>query len=414
MNIPPLAAFGYKPAVPLIGQIVHFTSTSSDIDGTIARQDWDLDGNGAFGDAAGATPVWAYPRPGSYTVGLRVTDNAGATTSTTRTVIVDQPPSASFNAPSVAVVGDTVTVASTSKDVDGTIRSLTWDLNGDGRFGDATTPVATHRYTAPGVVQVSLRVTDDLGATSTATQMLTVVADMPPLAAFAFTPASPVAGQPVTFTSSSTDPDGSVAAQAWDLNGDGSFTDAAGGVATRAFPAGQYMVALRVTDDRGVSTTAFQTVSVRGAPPPPDAAAPAQPAASAPSVNPLGSPPSPGLLLLSPFPVVHIRGRIFGSAVHIDVLSVRAPGGAMVRVRCRGRGCPRRTVAVRARSTGRAVRLRRLEHRYAPGAVLEVFVTERGLIGKYVRFTIRRGRAPSRVDLCVAPGAKRPSRCPGA
>ena len=47
------------------------------------------------------------------------------------------------------------------------------------------------------------------------------------------------------------------------------------------------------------------------------------------------------------------------------------------------------------------------------GTVLEVFVTRRAMIGKYTRFTIRRMKAPLRVDRCTAPGVARVRRCPG-
>jgi glucose/arabinose dehydrogenase len=44
--------------------------------------------------------------------------------------------------------------------------TYSWDLDGDGTFGDATGPTASHTY-SPGTYQPSLRVTDDLGASDT-------------------------------------------------------------------------------------------------------------------------------------------------------------------------------------------------------------------------------------------------------
>lgn len=422
----PTAAFSFSPLAPQVGQTVTFTSTST-ADAAVGAlpltATWHF--SDATTDLTGDSVTRVFATAGPVTVTLTVTDALLQTSVPKQMALTVAPPPpppnvspiASFDMqPTIATVGDTVTVLSTSSDPDGLngqVASQTWDLDGDGRFGDANTPVATHRYTVAGTVTVRLRVRDARGATATATKLLSIIADKAPVAAFGFAPGAPIAGQAVTFTSSSSDPDGFIAAQAWDLDGNGLFDDAAGGIASRIFPAaGQFMVALRVTDDRGVSSTAFQTILVRGVAPPPDAAVPPPPGLLAPSTNPLGSTPGPGLKLLSPFPVVRIRGRILGGAVHVDVLSVRAPRGAMVRVRCRGRGCPHRVVTARAVSTARPVRLRGLERRYPAGAVLEVFVTEPGRIGKYVRFTIRRGRPPGRVDLCVAPGASRPSRCP--
>ena len=92
---------------------------------------------------------------------------------------------------------------------------------------------------------------------------------------------------------------------------------------------------------------------------------------------------------------------------------VQAPSGAKVKVRCHGGGCKRRLQAKTAPRTGRHAFLRfpQFERRLKPHAVLEIFVTKRGTIGKYTRITIRSGKRPLRRDLCVYPGAKRPRAC---
>lgn len=416
-NVAPVAGFGFAPGVPLVGQTVTFTSSARDSDGRIVSQLWDLDGNGVFDNDSGSSATWAYPAFGTFSVGLLVRDDSGAETAIRHNVVVNARPTAAFTPPSATVAaGDTLTLTSTSADVDGGIARLAWDLDGDGRFGDATTAVVRRVFSTPGVVAVGLRVTDDRGASASTSGLVTVIADKAPLAAFGFAPATPSAGEVVTFVSRSTDPDGTIAALAWDLDGDAQFDDAGGPTAARVFPVGgQFTVALRATDDRGASSVAFQTVVIRGTVAPQDARSAPLPGASAPGANPPGSTPSPGpRLMLNPFPIVHIRGRIFGRRVRIDLLSVRAPRGASVRVRCRGSGCRRRTVIARVASGSRALRMRGLERRYLPGAVLEVFVTAPGRIGKYVRFTIRRGAAPARVDMCISPAARRPNRCPGA
>jgi hypothetical protein len=263
-------------------------------------------------------------------------------------------------------------------------------------------------------------VTDSHGAVSTATRTVKVVADVAPQAGFGFTPSAPRAGQPVTFTSTSTDADGTVAALEWDLDGDRLFDDAAGLTAQRAFPlAGNYTVSLRVTDDKGVSSIAFQTISVLGsATQEQDAPAGSTPGTSAPDALPPAAPvPSPGTTsrrpsLLSPFPIIRIRGRDDPTAVHVDLLSVQAPRGSRISARCRGASCPRRAIAATAISSSRPVRLRGLERRYGYGVVLEIRVTKSGLIGKYTGFHMRRGKAPLRRDLCLRPGTTNPSRCP--
>jgi hypothetical protein len=64
-----------------------------------------------------------------------------------------------------------------------------------------------------------------------------------------------------------------------------------------------------------------------------------------------------------------------------------------------------------ANSKGRTMRVRRMERRLFPGARLEVYVTQPGLIGKYTRFLVPRRGAPHRRDRCVMPGAVTPSVC---
>lgn len=42
---------------------------------TLATYEWDLDGNGEFGDATGAKPTWTWDTEGNYRIGLKVTDS---------------------------------------------------------------------------------------------------------------------------------------------------------------------------------------------------------------------------------------------------------------------------------------------------------------------------------------------------
>lgn len=91
--------------------------------------------------------------------------------------------------------------------------------------------------------------------------------NQPPIAAFAYNPQAPIAGQTVTFDArGSSDPNGNVTAYAWDLDNDGMF-DASGSVVTRQFAtAGEYRITLRVTDDGGRETLRSETITVQDAP----------------------------------------------------------------------------------------------------------------------------------------------------
>jgi hypothetical protein len=94
-------------------------------------------------------------------------------------------------------------------------------------------------------------------------------------------------------------------------------------------------------------------------------------------------------------------------------LSVRdVPPGAAVSLHCRGRGCPGSRRVVTVSKSGRADAHRVLRHRrLRPGAVLELWVTRADMIGKVLRFHVRRGHTPSWKVLCLPPGARAPARC---
>ena len=57
--------------------------------------------------------------------------------------------------------------------------TYSWDLNGDGVFGDATTSTASSTYPTSGVYTAALRVTDSHGASSTATTLINVDNSLP-------------------------------------------------------------------------------------------------------------------------------------------------------------------------------------------------------------------------------------------
>ncbi len=69
---------------------------------------------------------------------------------------------------------------SSSSTPDGGALTYSWDLNGDGVYGDATTPTVTHTYQA-GRYTVGLRVTNSVGGFDTKT--LTITAGTPPVVA---------------------------------------------------------------------------------------------------------------------------------------------------------------------------------------------------------------------------------------
>jgi PKD repeat protein len=100
-----------------------------------------------------------------------VTDNSGATASTTKTVTATAkplPPLASFTASMDNLTGSFD--ASGSSDPDGTITDYAWDF-GDGATSTRAAP--NHTYTTAGSYPVTLTVTDNSGATASTTKTVT-------------------------------------------------------------------------------------------------------------------------------------------------------------------------------------------------------------------------------------------------
>jgi hypothetical protein len=311
--------------------------------------------------------------------------------------------------PTAPTPGQVVTFTAAANPPSGVaIRSYDWDLNGDGSI-DKHGATATWSYPAPGPVSVRLHVTGDGNRAGDAVHSVSVRAagggggpvPVPPVASFTIAPGAPVANQPVVFTSTSSDPDGTLVEQVWDLNGDGNYDNGGGATAARSFAdAGSYVVGLRVTDNAGLVSFGSQTLTVAPAP---------------------GSPPATtqlsGPRLLSPFPVVRLTGRITGRGTRVRLLRVRAPVRTTITIRCSGRSCPFRK-QVRAVPRGArpraaaTVRVRRLERLLRPGVRVRVYVTKRGEVGKYTKFRFRAGNAPVRTDSCVLPGSWAPAECP--
>jgi glucose/arabinose dehydrogenase len=101
-----------------------------------------------------------------------------------------------------------------SKDPEGGALTYSWDLNGDGTYGDSTQPTASYTYTTNGTYTARLRVTDDAGLQDIETMSIVVgntaptsVIDMPSETLRWRT------GQSYTFSGHATDPeDGSIPA----------------------------------------------------------------------------------------------------------------------------------------------------------------------------------------------------------
>jgi len=214
-----------------------------------------------------------------------------------------------------------------------------------------------------------------------------------PQAAFVWTPQLPHIGEPITLTSTSSEPGGQIARYAWDFHDNGPFGafEEGGPVASASFatPA-PHVIRLRVTDQHGLSSIDAETIHMTA--------------------------PPPSVHIMNPFPIVRITGRTFAKRVRIRQLAVKAPAGARIRVRCRGR-CPLKSASLPSASRAdrlKWVRVRRFERSFSAGAALEIRVSGNGEIGAFTRFAVRWRKLPVRSDSCLDAAGIRPISCPAS
>ncbi len=392
--VDPTGDFTFAPDVPLAGQTVTFTPKDLadpevlPLTGGIKSVAFD------FGDGSTVTDSTApfgaqehiFGSAGTRTVIMTITDNEDETASISHNVRVNSRPTARFTfSPDTPNVGQKVSLDAGASTDNVSIANYDWDLDGDGQYDDAQGKTTSVTFRTTGAKTVRLRVTDSDGVTATAEAGIHV--NLPPTAAFVFSPAKPVTGGSVDVTSVSTDPDGPITGQTWDLDGDGQYDDAAGSTASVIYKlAGAKTVGLRVTDAQGRTDTKTVSFTVVLA-------------------------DLPEALPISPWPVTRVAGVASVKLTRIDLLSIRTPIGTTVKVKCVGKGCPRRR-ASSTRAKRKLVRLRWLEHRLRPGTRIVIAITEPGRIGQYTTYTLRKAKKPIRKRLCLYPGQAKATRCP--
>jgi PKD repeat protein len=398
VNAGPSAGIGVSNPTPFTAEAVTFTAQAADPDGSIAAYAWDQDGDG-FDDGTGPSVTIGFPLPGERRVRLRVTDDAGARAEAEAAVqVMNRRPTVVFEYdPPFIPQGGTATFTSRSSDPEGRLDTQRWDLDGDGEFDDASG--STARATFPGTRQVSvgLRVTDLDGAAADRRVQI-VPGNRAPTVAIRVNPDPPQPNQPAELSADVEDPDGSVVKVAWDLDDDGEFDDAdAAANVTWTFPtAGPHRIAVEATDNSGSATVVVRELQVGGTV----------------AVASGGARARRRLFLMRPFPLVRVAGSLTRRGAHLRLVSVSARRGTRIAVRCAGRSCERKRLVTRATGVRRPKRLRAFQRTYRAGTRLVIRVTSTRRIGKYTRITIRRGKKPARVDMCVRPGRSAPQRCP--
>ena len=235
---------------------------------------WNFGGGAEPNESSGALPTVTLGAVGEYEASVTATNAYGVDTFPfTLTVIANAAPTAQLGA--LPLDGDAPLAvefdAGGSSDTDGTVDNYEFDFDeGDGWVSFGAIAQAQHTYSAGGTYDPAVRVTDNLGATDTATVQITVV-NSPPVAVLNADPSQGNAPMVVNFDASdSSDPNGLIVDYEWDLDGDGTFneagdeSDARGGMTVNYTyeVEGTYNPALRVTDDEDATDTASVEVTV--------------------------------------------------------------------------------------------------------------------------------------------------------
>jgi len=185
----------------------------------------------------------------------------------------NEPPTASFTWQALSVSGTRLVVeprtgdrlrfdASGSSDPDGEIVEYAWDWDSNGSYAITTSDsVIEHAFTFSGSHRVTLRVTDNDGATDTLIQTITIGESQPPNAAFTFAPSSPSILDTVQFTDNSSDPDGSISSWRWDF-GDG-LSSTERNPSHRYSEKGTFTVQLTVTDNDDLTDSVTMTLTIK-------------------------------------------------------------------------------------------------------------------------------------------------------
>ena len=186
---PPSANAGSNQTITLPTNSVTLTGSGSETNGTITGYSWTETGGpstATIGSASSASTTAGGLVAGTYTFKLTVTDNSGVTASATVTVTVNPTPKPQ---PPVAVPGPNQTVAQNVTSVQlngsgsyspgGTIVGYDWaQISGLGgvTIANSTTATPSIYGLEPGTYTFQLTVTDNFGATASATMTVTVTA----------------------------------------------------------------------------------------------------------------------------------------------------------------------------------------------------------------------------------------------
>ncbi len=247
------------------GQNLVFEITVSD-PGTSDVVDYQWD----FGDgstASGATTVeHIYADDGTYNVTFTASDQDGGIAALSAAVTVDNlaPVITSISVPTNSNEGEVISLSAQASDVASDSISYTWDF-GDGASQQVGNPIA-YSWELDGHYTVTVIASDDSGATSMDTSLITVHNLAPSIDQVSLPPGPHNEGESVLFSIQASDAGNDPLNYLWQF-GDGSSASS-GPQASHSFSnEGSYTVSVIVSDDEGATEQVSGVVSVVNAAP---------------------------------------------------------------------------------------------------------------------------------------------------
>ncbi|MBF0431670.1 MAG: PKD domain-containing protein [Fibrobacteria bacterium] len=250
--------FSGKDTVVYKGKQVQLTGSVSQDFGTITMYKWDFDGDFVYDDSStesSSVTHW-YEKTGTYYVHfyVRDDDNNSAVDTMQITVTTFLPYITILSSDTTISVNDTVLYTVAASDSDGNITEYAWDFNSDGSYEyiDSTSGITRHQYITASNYSSIIKITDSDSAVIFDTVMVSVLLDIPEIAAEADTQVK--INSKIVFPTRVNQLFGFIEKYKWDFDGDGVYDDSSStdSIATYTYNhAGVYSVKYYVRDDDG-------------------------------------------------------------------------------------------------------------------------------------------------------------------
>ena len=228
-NRAPVASFTHSPTTIYNNTTVNFTNASSDIDGDTLTYQWAYQAPGSStwtNFSSTDNPSRVFSTKGTWNIRLTASDGFLSHSVTRPLVVSNRTPVANFDwNPSTIFNDTTVSFENISTDADGDTLTHQWAYQVPGsstwvNFSTAENP--SRLFATKGTWNIRLTVND--GTTSHSVIKSLNVGNRAPVANFTHSPATIYSDTTVSFTNTSTDPDGDVLSYTWSFQAPGSST----------------------------------------------------------------------------------------------------------------------------------------------------------------------------------------------